>query len=86
MFKKIQVLIQIGDLRPIWIPCGLGMADKILYEDLAGRAGIFDGGVYVVSQDERGVTFTEKQPQVAMLGNAGGRISSALLGNQGAWW
>jgi hypothetical protein len=75
-FTKITNLIQIGNLRPIWIPMGLAQADKFP-ENLLGRKGIMDGP-YTIIQDESSITFQEKGPPVAMLANSGGRINSAL--------
>jgi hypothetical protein len=75
-FMKITNLVQIGSLRPIWIPIGLAMADKFP-ENLLGRKGIMDGP-YTIVQDADSLTFIEKGPAVAMVANSGSRIPSAL--------
>lgn len=75
-FKKIQNIIRIGQLAPIWVPIGLAFQQQSLYEDLLGRAGIWDSGIYSITQDERGITFTEKQMR-AMVTYGPGRISQA---------
>jgi len=77
-FREIQNLIQIGDLTPIWIPMGLAFEEKSLPENLLGRRGIMDSGVYQIIQDETGITFQEKGGPVAMLANAGSRIPYSL--------
>jgi hypothetical protein len=76
-FGKLNITIRIGGLRPIMIPCGLATEEQFP-EDLMGRKGLMDSGAYSVTQDERGITFTEKQGPVAMLANSGSRISGKL--------
>jgi hypothetical protein len=75
-FMKITNLVQIPGLRPIYIPMGLAMDDKFP-ENLLGRKGVMDGP-YTIIQDGQSITFQEKAPAVAMVGNAGGRINSQL--------
>ena len=47
-FKRFNNLIQIQDLRPVWIPMGIAMEEEHLAEDLLGRAGLLDSGRYEV--------------------------------------
>lgn len=89
-FVKIKNLIRIKGLNPIWIPMGIAQDEGSLYENLMGRAGILDSGIYEIRQDERGITFIEKGPSVAMLANAGGgrlsnRFKNALYGHRGLY-
>jgi hypothetical protein len=89
-FMRITNLIRIQGLNPIWVPMGIAMDERSLYEDLMGRAGILDTGIYEIRQDERGIMFIEKQPAVAMLANAGGgrlpsRFRNALYGHRGLY-
>ena len=77
-FREIKNLIQIGDLTPIWIPMGLAFEEQSLPENLLGRRGVTDSGLYQVIQDESGLTFQEKSQPVAMLANVGGRIAHPL--------
>lgn len=77
-FSKLTNLIQIGNLQPIYVPMGLAQQQGSLAEDLLGRKGVWDSGLYTISQDERGITFTEKAGAVALLANAGGRMGQNL--------
>jgi hypothetical protein len=76
-FRKVSVMIRIGQLRPIMIEMGMALQQESLAEDLFGRKDVMDGA-YTVSQDEQGIAFTEKHPAVAMLANAGSRIPNKL--------
>jgi len=76
-FKKINNLIQIGELSPIYIPMGLAFQPESLAEDLLGRKGVMDGPYQTVIEPQ-GLTFVERAPAFSALANSGARLSHAM--------
>ena len=64
---EIQNMIKLGPLRPVWVPMGIVGEYGAFAEDLIGRRGILDNGLYSVTYDEDSVDIREKH----MMLNAG---------------
>jgi hypothetical protein len=64
--KEITNMIKIGGLRPVWIPMGIVAEFGAFAEDLLGRRGLLDNGLYSITYDEDSVDFNEKHMNLNM--------------------
>jgi hypothetical protein len=64
--EEINNMVQIGSLRPVWIPMGIVSEYGAFAEDLLGRRGLLDNGLYEIIYDEDSVDFREKHMNMNM--------------------
>lgn len=64
--KEINNMIRLGSLRPVFIPMGIVSEFGAFAEDLLGRRGLLDNGLYEVVYDEDSVDFREKHINMNM--------------------
>lgn len=72
-FKKIQNLIQFGDMTPIMVHMGLAYQEKSLAEDLVGRTDIFDR--YEVDYTGDSITIKERHMPLDLSLGDGSQLS-----------